>query len=100
MALRGGPKISAKFRAKLHKFYDGGFSGADQTGRAFRWSAHLHKKAGFLRAGEAGERARAEGWDRVGIICADFRAAAPRCCVVFGSPWWFEAKEKPLPAGC
>jgi hypothetical protein len=25
------------------------------TGRAFRWSAHLHKKAGFLRAGEAGE---------------------------------------------
>ncbi|GKM71919.1 hypothetical protein MS5214_36480 [Klebsiella pneumoniae] len=50
-----GPKISAKFRAELHKFYDGDFSGADQAGRAFRWSAHLHKKAGFLRAGEAGE---------------------------------------------
>lgn len=27
----------------------------DQAGRAFRWSAHMHKKAGFLRAGEAGE---------------------------------------------
>jgi len=48
-------KNAAKFRAELHKFYDGDFSGADQTGRAFRWSAHLHKKAGFLRAGEAGE---------------------------------------------
>jgi hypothetical protein len=39
----------------MHNFYDGDFSRADQTGRAFRWSAHLHKKAGFLRAGEAGE---------------------------------------------
>lgn len=58
-------------------------------------SAHLHKKAGFLRADEAGERARAEGWDRVGIICADFRADAPRCCVVFGSPWWVEEKKSP-----
>ena len=93
-------KNTAKNCTLMHKCFGIRIISADQTGRAFRWSAHLHKKAGFLRAGEAGERARAEGWDRVGIICADFRAAAPRCCVVFGSPWWVEEKEKPLPAGC
>lgn len=65
-------KISAKFRTKPHKFYDGDFSGADQTGRAFRWSAHLHKKAGFLRAGEAGEQARAKGV-RQGVISSAIR---------------------------
>lgn len=65
-------------------------------------SGGLHictKKRGFcVRARRGNERALRG--DRVGIICADFRAAAPRCCVVFGSLWWFEAKEKPLPAGC
>lgn len=48
-------------------------------GRAFRWSAHLHKKAGFLRAGEAGnERALRGGIGSVlsAPIFAPLRLAA------------------------
>ncbi len=48
----------------MHKYFGIYFIRADQTGRAFRWSAHLHKKAGFLRAGVAGETSRAEGVGR------------------------------------
>lgn len=88
-------KISAKFRAKPHKFYDGDFSGADQTGRAFRWSAHLHKKAGFLRAGEAGEPSRAEGVGRVYLFMPFF--ASVRLCFDAVTLWSGEGMEKKSP---
>lgn len=44
----------------MHNFFDGTFATPAQTGHGFGRTAHLHKKAGFLRAGEAGEQARAE----------------------------------------
>jgi hypothetical protein len=90
------PKISAKLRAKLHKFYDGIFG--RPTGRAFRWSAHLHKKRGFcVRARRGNERALRGGIGSVlsAPIFAPLRLAAAS----FSVRWWF-GKEKPLPAGC
>ena len=62
----------------MHNFFDGTFATPAQTGRGFGRTAHLHKKAGFLRAGEAGEQARAERWD--GIAYPDY---SPACCDAF-----------------
>lgn len=42
------------------------------------------KEVGLTRK-RGGVCIRAEVGDRVGIICVDFRAAVPRCNVVFGS---------------
>lgn len=63
-------------------------------------SAHLHKKTGILRAGEAGERARAEGG--IGsVLSAPIFALLRLVAASFSvRRVGVEAKEKPLSAGC
>ena len=73
-----GRKISAKFRAELHKFYDGDFQNRP-GGAGLPVVCTFAQKAGFLRAGEAGnERALRGGIGSVlsAPIFAPLRLAA------------------------
>ena len=79
----------------MHKYFGIRIIRADQTGRAFRWSAHLHKKAGVLRAGEAGEPSRAEGVGRVCLLMPFF--AFVRLCFDAVALWSGEGMEKKSP---
>ncbi|POZ24106.1 hypothetical protein C3709_07850 [Lelliottia aquatilis] len=79
----------------MHKFFRGDFIKPDHAGQAFRWSAQLHKKAGVLCAGEAGESSRAEGVRRVYLLIPFF--ASVRLCFGAVALWSGEGVEKKSP---